>query len=482
MSITNKRAATDSSKSQEEIIVVNPTTEQIIAKLPCDGEAEVEQAINLACTAFESWSVTPAIERAELLQNFARRLRDSADSIAKQLVIEGGKSIVEAEMEVTWAVEAFNYFSGLARQRAGHIAPANTHDSMNLVIKSPVGVVAAILPWNFPLLLWAWKAAPALAAGNCVIAKSSPVTPLSLLKTQELLALPKGVHQVVNGFGDVGAQLVDSPKTDMVAFTGTSATGVEIMQSCARQSKAVVAEMSGSDPFIVWSDVDIETAVEAVAFAAFVNTGQVCTSAERIYVADEIYDCFAEALAERASCLRVGDPTDPKIDIGPLATAESRDRVAHYVERACAAGATLLAGGHPVDRQGYYFAPTVLGEVSHEFLTEAGEIFGPVAPLVRVNSFDEALQLANDSPYGLGANVLTENLTLAMKAARDLRFGTVWINSPLMDNYAAPFGGFRQSGMGRELGEEGFDAFLESKHISLDFALTMQPWWFNQRK
>jgi acyl-CoA reductase-like NAD-dependent aldehyde dehydrogenase len=478
---TNKLVATDSLKSKETIIVLNPATEQIIAEVPCHHETEVEEAINLARTAFESWSITPAIERAALLQDFAHRLRESAQPIASQLVSEGGKSIVEAELEVAWAAEAFDYFSGLARQRAGHIAPPNTHDSMNLVVKTPVGVVTAILPWNFPLLLWAWKAAPALAAGNCVIAKPSPVTPLSLLKIQELLALPEGVHQVVSGFGEVGVQLVDSPKTDMVAFTGTSETGVEIMQSCARQSKAVIAEMSGNDPFIVWSDVDIETAVEAVVFAAFVNAGQVCTSAERIYVADEIYDSFAQALAERTSRLRIGDPADPKIDIGPLATAENRDRVAQYVERACAAGATLLAGGKPLDRQGYYFAPTVLGNVSHEFLSEAGEIFGPVAPLVRVHSFDEALHLANDSPYGLGANVLTEDLTLAMKASRDLRFGTVWVNSPLMDNYAAPFGGFRKSGMGRELGEEGFDAFLETKHISLDFALTMQPWWFNQR-
>ena len=481
MTTADTQTASNGVPARQKIVVVNPATEQTIAEVPCHPATEVEEAINLARTAFETWSIAPAMERAALLLDFARRLRDSVASLAQELVAEGGKSIVEAETEITWVADTFEYNAGLARQRAGLIAPANTHDSMDLVVKTPVGVVAAILPWNFPLLLWAWKAAPALAAGNCVIAKPSPETPLSLLKVQELLALPEGVHQIVNGFGDIGAQLVNSRKVDMVAFTGTSETGVKIMESCARQSKRVLAEMSGNDPFIVWSDVDIETAVEAVAFAAFANAGQVCTSAERIYVANEIYDTFAQALAKRVSSLRVGDPADPKTDIGPLATSAHRARVEEYVRRACSSGAMLLTGGKALDRPGYYFAPTVLRDVSHEFLTEVGEWFGPVAPLVRVHSFEEALRLANDSPYGLGANVLTQDLTRAMTATRDLRFGTVWVNDPLMDNNAAPFGGFRRSGMGRELGEEGFDAFLETKHVALSFALRMQPWWFNQR-
>ncbi len=465
----------------DKISVVNPATGEEAATLSRHSQQDLTNMLGKARLAFESWSETPAIERSSFLLTFAHKLRVTTNEVASLLVIEGGKSIVEAEWEVHWVADAFEYYAGLARHRGGSIAPANSQQTTNLIVKHPVGVVAAILPWNYPLLLWAWKAAPALAAGNCVVAKPSPETPLSLQKTQELLCLPEGVHQVAYGFGDIGAQLVDSSEVDMVTFTGTSETGVAIMESCARQCKRVIAEMSGNDPFIIWDDVDLDAATEALLFAAYVNAGQVCTSAERIYVADAIYDAFAEKFVERVSKMRVGDPSDPKVDMGPMATEAQCARIERYVSEACAAGAKVLAGGRRIDRAGFFFEPTVLGNVSHEFLINAGELFGPVAPLVRVHSFDEALRLANDSPYGLGANVLTENLDFAMSAARELQSGTVWINNPLMDNNAAPFGGFKNSGMGRELGEEGFDAFTETKHIALDSALRMQPWWFNQR-
>lgn len=464
-----------------QICVVNPATGEQFASIPGNTQEEVESILREARTVFGSWAATPAIERSGLLLSFAQRLRASTDEIASLLVSEGGKCIVEAEWEIQWVSDAFEYYAGIARHRGGMIAPTNSPETTNLVVKHPVGVVAAILPWNFPLLLWAWKAAPALAAGNCVVAKSSPETPLSLQRTQELLGLPNGVHQVVYGFGEVGGQLVSAQEVDMVAFTGTSATGTAILETCARQSKRVIAEMSGNDPFIITRVSDLEAAAEALVFAAFVNAGQVCTSAERIYVDDAIYDEFVEILVARVSKMRVGDPSDPRVEMGPMITEAQCARVMHYISDACSAGANLLAGGRRMDHVGFFVEPTILGNVSHEFLKKAGELFGPVAPLVRVNSFDEALQLANDSPYGLGANVLTDNLDYALRAGRELECGTVWVNSPLMDNNAAPFGGWKASGIGRELGEEGYDAFTETKHVSLDSKLVMQPWWLNER-
>jgi acyl-CoA reductase-like NAD-dependent aldehyde dehydrogenase len=466
---------------QASLPVCDPATGDIFDRVPIDDRASLDAKVKAADQAFASWRKSTVNERASVLQAFAKRLRENAEPLAQLLVREGGKPLIEAMSEVEDTAGSFDYYAGLIRSRGGRLAPPNSHTSMNLVIKEPIGVVGAILPFNYPLLLWAWKAAPALAAGNCVIAKPSPDTPLSLPAAVALFELPENVHQIVQGEQDIGEALIDHPGVGKIAFTGSVAGGKAILHRCADQVKRCSVELSGHDAMIVWDDVDIDLAVEAVLFAAFTNAGQVCTSSERIYVRETIFDSFRDKLAARARQLRVGDPGAIDTDVGPVVSERHLARLEEYIARAVGAGASIICGGERIDRPGVYLAPTVLTGLDHDQLNSFGEIFGPIAPLVPVHSFDEAIRLANDNRFGLSANVLTSNLALAMQATRDLRVGTVWINNPLIDNFDAPFGGFRQAGMGRELGPEGLDAYTETKHVSLEFQLIEQPWWFAAR-
>lgn len=465
-----------------EIEVVNPATGGVISTVASSAPSEVAAKVERARAAFPAWRATPAAERAAALLRFAAALRACGGELAELLTAESGKTIIESEWDIEWAADAFEFYAGLAVSHGGRMPPAQTSTGTELVVKEPVGIVAAITPWNYPVLLWAWKAAPALAAGNCVVAKPPPETPLTMMRLNDMLVLPDGVHDVVNGGAETGRCLVEHPGVDLVAFTGTAAAGKEVIRACAEQVKRMVLELSGNDPMIVWDDTDLDVAVECACFAAFINAGQVCTSTERIYVRDTIAEEFTRRLAARASALRIGDPSDRSTMIGPLATAAQVDRLERYVASAQERGAVVRAGGAPAGvGGGFFFRPTVLSDVSHEVLRELGEIFGPVVPVIPVSTFDEAIELANDSVFGLGANVVTSSLELALQAARDLRCGSVWINSPLIDNTAGPFGGFRQSGSGRELGVEGYEAYLETKHVTIEPALSYQPWWFSAR-
>lgn len=462
--------------------IISPFSLEPVGEVAVATLAQVVGACDRAAEALNGWRLTSPFERALLLQAFAARLRAEADPLARWLSLEAGKPIIEAHAEIGYAADAFDYFAGVARTRAGRVAPPLAPTSTSLVLKESVGVVAAILPWNYPILLWAWKAAPALAAGCTVVAKPSPVTPLSLPAVAALLELPEGVHQIVQGGEEVALALIDHPAVAKIAFTGSSRVGTSILARAAAGAKRVSVEMSGHDAFIIAADADPDIAVEALAFATFLNAGQVCTSAERILVARPLFDEIAAKLAIFAATLRLGDPEDPTTDLGPLANEAQQQRAEAYVARARELGAEVLAGGgRPASLRGYFFEPTVVTGLSHDQLLELGEIFGPIAPLVPFDSFDEALALANASPHGLSANVLTGDLGLAMQAARDLRVGTIWINGPLVDNPGAPFGGFGMAGIGRELGEEGFDAYLESKHVAIEHRLGRKPWWYGSR-
>lgn len=461
--------------------VTDPTTGVDFESIEFDTLESVAEAVTAANDAFVEWRMVSPWERGALLQAFATRLRAAASEISSIMVREGGKPVVEALFEVEATAATFDYYAGLARSRGGRIAPAMSPGSTSMVVREPIGVVGAILPWNFPLLLWAWKAAPALAAGNCVVAKPSMETPLSLRAAAALLELPDGVHSVVQGDGDVGRALTAHPGIGKIAFTGSTAVGKSILAVCAADARRCSVEMSGHDAAIVWDDVDLDTAVEAILFAAFSNAGQVCTSAERIYVRDTIFDEFRDRLIARVRALTIGDPGEMTTQVGPLVSLAHRERVAKWIEKARAAGAVIHVGGHPVEGPGAYFEPTVLTGLSHEALNGLGEIFGPIAPLVPISTFQEGIDRANDNRFGLSANVLVANLGLAMKAARELRVGTVWINNPLVDNLAAPFGGFREAGIGRELGEEGFDAYTEAKHVWIEAELTEQYYWYRTR-
>jgi len=464
------------------IRVVNPTDGSPIADVPVASLPEVDRVIDTAAAAFTPWRRLSAFDRADLLQAFAARLRTAIPEIAALMARESGKPILEAQFELDFTARTFDYYAGIARNRGGRVAPAASSTSHSLVLREPLGVVAAIVPWNFPILLWAWKAAPALAAGNTVVVKSAPQTPLGLAAVAKLLDLPEGVHSLLQGDSAVGRAMIDHPAVAKVAFTGSSTVGKVILAQCAASAKRVSVEMSGHDALIVWDDVDLEASVEAALFASFTNNGQVCTSAERIYIKADIFDAFAARFTERVRKLVIGNPLDPRTEIGPLVGTAHRARIEAYLERAAALGARTLTGGRRIDGPGAFFEPTVLTGLSHEDLNDLGEIFGPVAPLVPVSTFDEAIARTNDNRFGLSAHVLVSDLELAMRAATEIQVGTVWINNSLIDNLAAPFGGFREAGLGRELGEEGFDAFTETKHVWIEHALRMQPWWFGPRR
>ena len=346
-------------------------------------------------------------------------------------------------------------------------------------MKEPVGTAACIVPWNYPLLLAAWKVAPALAAGNAVLLKPSEETPLATRRLVELMHdLPDGLLQVVYGAGEVGSMLVRHPGVDMVAFTGSQETGREVGLAAAERLIPANLELGGKDPFIICDDVDIEVAAQGAVWAACLNAGQVCTSSERFYVMKDVADDFVEASKEFVESLNIGDPMDRSTDVGPMINAKGREKVERHVGEAVDDGATLVAGGERYGERGFYYKPTVLTGVTPSMRVMRDETFGPVVPIVEVGSLEEAIEQANSVPYGLGANVYTQDFEKMLKCMRELRAGTVWINDPLTDNDAAPFGGQKGSGIGRELGREGLEAFQESKHVHIDPKVEKKEWWY----
>ncbi len=462
--------------------VENPYTEETLETIGSASEEQVDAAIAAARDAAAPWAAMPAVQRAELLHEVATRLRAKTEELGRLMTLEGGKPLIENRDEVGWAAAAFDYYAEIGRDSAGRVIPPIESTQLAMVLKEPMGVVACIVPWNYPLLLLAWKLAPALAAGNATVCKPSELTPLSTLQALECFDhLPPGVVNVVIGDGTVGGQVVADERVDCVAFTGSVATGQRIAAMCAERVARVNLELGGKDPFIVCADVAdaVEIAARGGAWAAYLNAGQVCTSAERFYVAREIYDDYLTAFVEHAESLRLGDPLDPDTDIGPMVSAAQRAKVTDQLEAAVAAGATIAHGGdsagHP---SGHFLSPTVVTGAPAETALLREETFGPVAPIVPVRSLDEAIELANGTRFGLGANVYTRDLQIAVRCMRELKAGTVWINDPLTDNDAGPFGGFKQSGLGRELGREGLESFQETKHVHMETRIERKPWWY----
>jgi betaine-aldehyde dehydrogenase len=347
-------------------------------------------------------------------------------------------------------------------------------------------VVAAIVPFNFPLLLMAWKVAPALAAGNTLVCKPPHQNPLSnLLMARCFDGLPPGVVNMITGGPETGEVLVRHPRVDLIAFTGSVAAGRRIAAQAGQELKKVNLELGSVDPLIVFEDADLDVAVPGAAWARLLNAGQVCTSSKRVYLVEPIAREFTERLRKYVSTLRVGDPMDPTVDVGPLISSDALDRVEGQIAEAVRQGACLLAGGcrvQPNGLRGYFLAPTILGDVPHGSLPTTEEIFGPVLSLTVARDADDAIRMANDSRYGLGASVYTNNLQTAMRAMQAIKAGTFWINDPLTDNDAGPFGGMRWSGVGRELGEEGLDAFREPKHVHLDYVMERKSYWYPYRE
>ena len=462
--------------------VENPATEEIIGTVPRAQAADVAAAVQLARAAQPAWRRVPGLEKARLLHEIAARIRAMHRELAEIMTLEGGKPMIENLDEIEWVTACFDYYAEIGRNSRGSTIPPSFEHQVNFTVKEPFGVVAAIVPFNYPLLLMAWKVAPALAAGNTVIVKPADQTPLSTLRLATAFeALPPGVIGIVTGTGDeAGEALVRHPHVDMIAFTGSTRVGKHIMRLAADTLKKVNLETSGIDPFIVCEDADLDVAARGAVWARYLNAGQVCTSAKRFYVVEAIADAFVERFVARAGEIVVGDPRRPETDMGPVISREALGRVTNAIERARSEGAHLAAGGgRPAGlERGHFLEPAVLDHVRHGSAATREEVFGPVAAIVRVRDVAEAIALANDSDYGLGANIYTNNLRYVMQAMEEVKAGTFWVNDPLTDNEAGPFGGMRQSGIGRELGVEGLEAFREPKHVHIDYIQERKSYWF----
>ncbi len=471
-----------SGSASDEITVINPATEEVLDTVPMGTAVDIHTAVAAAQTAFPAWKRTPAVARAALLHEAARKMQAHAEELAHLLTVEEGKPLEENEEEIFWTYDTFNYYAELGRHERGRFLPPGDPDQLNFVIKEPYGVVGCIIPWNFPLLLLAWKLAPALAAGNTAVIKPSEFTPLSTLKLIELAFdhFPPGVVNVVTGAGATGEALVRHPDVPLVAFTGSVATGQRIASLAAPMMKKLHLELGGKDPLVIGPDVEMELAVKATAYAGLINAGQVCTSAERIYVHEGMIGRFSEELAGFVGSLKLGNGLDPDTDIGPMLRPHFREKVEGQLAAAVQAGAKVLVGGKRPSHlsHGFFLEPAVIVNVNHSMALLREETFGPTLPLMPYRDFDEAIALANDTPMGLGATLLSHDAKLVKRFFEDVKAGTIWINDPLTDNFAGPFGGMKMTGGGRELGQEGIDEFYEVKHVHWDVEGKIKDYWF----
>jgi acyl-CoA reductase-like NAD-dependent aldehyde dehydrogenase len=466
---------------QELFDVVEPATEEVIGAIAQATDAEVDEAIAIANAAQKDWWAHSALERAELLHEAAIAMREARFAIGEVMTREMGKPFKESSDEVVWGATATDYYAEVARHEFGNVLGPAVRNQLHYTVKEPMGVVICVMPFNYPVCLLMWEAAAALAAGNAVIVKPSELTSLTTLMLMECFkALPPGVIQCLTGDGKVAARLIESEKTHMVAFTGSVPTGKAIARMCAEQFKPALIEASGNDPFIVMPSAPIEAAARGLTFSAFVNCGQVCTSAERIFVHADIYGNFVERFVHHTKALRVGNGLE-NVDMGPMASRRELDRLTGIVDRAVEQGAKIATGGHrPRERnKGWFYDPTVLTDVTPDMEIVNWELFGPVAPIVKVGSLDEAIALANDSRFGLGANIYTLSLEEAIRAVNEIEVGMVWVNAPLLDNDAGAFGGRKVSGIGKELGAEGLDTFRHTKLAMIDPKADEHDfWWF----
>ncbi len=481
-------AGVDSVSDTGQVIeVIDPATEEVLDTVPAGTPQDVERAVAAARVAFPTWQQITAVERANLLHQAAARMREHFDELVRLLTLEEGKPVPENEEEMDWSLNTLDYYAELGRHIRGSVVPSPDVGQLSLVLKEPYGVVGCIVPWNYPILLLMWKIAPALAAGNTVVVKPSSVTPLTTLRMVELAFdhLPPGVVNVVTGRGGaVGDALVVHPDVSVIAFTGSTGVGQRIARATAGRMKKLHLELGGKDPFVVADDAPLDAAVEAIAYAALINAGQVCTSTERVYVPRAMLGQFAETLAQRVSRLRLGPGIEPTTDVGPMAGESYRAKVEAHVADAVDRGARVLVGGRrpPGLARGFFYEPTVLTGVDHSMRIMREETFGPTIPIMGYDTFDEAIALANDTEYGLGACLYTHDARKVHRFYEQVQAGTIWINDPLTDNYAGPFGGMKMSGLGRELGLEGIEEFWQTKHVHWDIEGGIKDWWYPYRE
>lgn len=459
--------------------IVAPHTGDTVAIVAAASSDQVAMAAAAAREAFPAWRDRSQDERSAALLRAADMVEERSEEILAVVTEETGRTITRNRVYVAWTATVLRQYAWLARHARGRVVPSNDADQLSLVLRVPFGTVAAIAPYNYPLALLVHKVAPALATGNTVVMKGAPETTRTTLLFAEILAacMPPGVVAAVAGGRDVGESLVGCDNVDLVAFTGSTAAGRAIGAACAARTRPVLLELGGKDPAIVAADADLDVAVPGVVWAAFLNTGQVCTSTERVYVHRSRHDEFVARAAELTGRLRVGDPFDPATEIGPMRTAAGRDRVLAHLDDARSRGASVVVGGEAWD-PGFYLSPALVTGADHGMALMTEETFGPVLPVMAVEDDDEAFARAADTPYGLGASIYTGDARLVKRAYETLAVGNLWVNEAVVDNPAAPFGGQRASGNARELGVEGLDAYTYPKHVHWNVTAGRKDWWF----
>jgi len=451
------------------LTVLNPADGERLGSVPSLAPAEVELAIRAAAAALPAWRARTAKERAAVLRRWSELLLAHSADLATLITLEGGKPLAEAKGEVAYAAAFFEWFGEEAKRCDGQVIPSHKPGSHILVLREPIGVVATITPWNFPAAMLARKIAPALAVGCTVVAKpaeATPFTALALAKLGERAGLPPGALNIVTGEpARVGAVLTASPTVRALSFTGSTATGRLLMAQSAPSVKRLALELGGNAPFLVFDDADLEDALEGALVSKYRNTGQTCVCANRFLVQDGVYDEFAARLCERVRALVVGDGREPGVQQGPLISAAALAKVEAHVADAVAHGAKLLCGGRRHARGGNFYEPTVLAEATPAMRCAREETFGPVAPLFRFRDEAEAIRLANDTEFGLAAYLYTRDVGRAWRVAEALEVGIVGVNEGLISTELAPFGGVKQSGLGREGSHAGLDEYVELKYV-----------------
>jgi len=465
--------------------VINPADGSVLARVPEATADDVRKAIGAARMAFDDgpWPRLSGRDRGTVLFRIAQAIRARAAAFAELDTRNMGKPIVEAEFDVSDAAHCFEYYGGMATKIHGETLEV-PDNALSMVVREPVGVVGQIIPWNYPLLMAAWKLAPALAAGCTVVLKPAEQTPLSALLLAEILEsldLPPGAVNIVTGDGPVaGATLVTDPRVDKIAFTGGVDTGRLVIRGAADTIKRMSIELGGKNPNIVFADADFEAAVDGALFGAFANQGEVCSAGSRLLVERSIYDRMLNALVEKTERIRLGDPLDRETKMGPLVTREHRDKVLEYIGIGRKEGRLLVGGGAPANPElskGWYVEPTIFADVSNSARIAQEEIFGPVLVVIPFADEAEAVRLANDTPYGLAGAVWTRNVFRGIRVLKQIRAGILWLNTYHPTYNEAPWGGYKQSGFGRELGPYGLEHYLETKQINLNLSEAPIGWY-----